>query len=102
MITVVDLCSFDFTISWDPFSSNPVCGSVLYDVMISPFDGVFMMRITDTSYNFTGVTSDNSYTVTVTSRNDIGMGQSMMRINPPNRDSVLPGKSLLFISIIDD
>ena len=103
MITVVDLCSFDFTISWDPFSSNPVCGSVSYDVMISPSDGVIMMRITDTTYSFTGVISDNSYTVTVTGRNDDGMGlQSMMRINPPNRDSALSGKLLLFIpSYID-
>ena len=103
MITVADLCSFDFTISWNPFSSNPVCGSVSYDVMISPSDGVMMIRITDTSYNFIGITSDNSYTVTVTSRNDDGMGlQSMMTINPPNRDSVLPGKFLLFISITDE
>ena len=102
MITVADLCSFYFTISWDSFSSNPVCGSVLYDVMISPSDGVTMMRVTDTSYNITGVTSVNNYTVTVTGRNDNGMRQSMMRINPPNRHSVLPGKLLLFIpSYID-
>ena len=102
MITVVDLCLVDFALSWNPFSSNPVCGSVSYDVMILPSDGVMMMRITDTSYNFTRVLPDTAYTVTVTGINDDGMGlQSMMIINPRNRTSVLPGKLLLFISIID-
>jgi len=33
------------------------------------------MRITDTSYNFSGLTPDNSYTVTVASRNNAGVGR---------------------------
>ena len=47
-----------------------------YDVTISPSDGVVMMRITDTFYNFTGLTPDNSYTVTVAGRNNAGVGES--------------------------
>jgi len=62
-------------VSWDPVASDPVCGPVSYDVAISPSDGVMMMRITDNSYNFTGLTPDNSYTVTVASRNIVGVGR---------------------------
>ena len=58
--------------SWDPATSDLVCGPVSYDVTISP-SGV-MMRITDTSYNFTGLTPDTSYTVTVAGRNNAGVG----------------------------
>ena len=61
--------------SWDAVTSDPVCGPVSYDVTISPSDGVMMMRITDTSYNFTGLIPDNSYTVTVAGRNDASMGE---------------------------
>ena len=39
-----------------------------------------MMRITNTSYNFTGLTPDNSYTVTVAGRNDAGVGESTTRM----------------------
>ncbi|XP_065915150.1 mucin-17-like isoform X4 [Dysidea avara] len=39
-----------------------------------------MMRITDTSYNFTGLTPDNSYTVTVAGRNSAGVGESTARM----------------------
>jgi len=38
------------------------------------------MRITDTSYNFTGLSPDNSYTVTVTGRNDAGVGESVSKM----------------------
>jgi len=47
-------------------------------VTISPFDGVIMKKITDSSYNFTGLTPDNSYTVTVVGRNRAGVGESRM------------------------
>ena len=39
-----------------------------------------MMRITDTSYNFTGLTPDNSYTATVAGRNVAGVGESTTRM----------------------
>jgi len=67
-------------VSWDPVTSDPVCGPVSYNVTISPSDGVMMMRITDTSYNFTGLTPNNSYTVTVTGRNDAGVGRPFSSI----------------------
>jgi len=71
------MCLENFvTISWDPFTSDPVCGPVSYDVTISPSDGVMMMKITDTSYNFTGLQFDTNYTVTVAGRNSAGVGDS--------------------------
>jgi len=64
------------TISWDPIISLPICGLVSYDVVVSPSDGVMMMRITDTSYNFTELQFGTNYTVTVAGRNDAGTGES--------------------------
>ena len=64
-------------ISWDHVTSDPVCGSVSYDVTISSSDGVIMTVTTyGTSYSFTGLTPDTSYTVTVAGRNDAGVGES--------------------------
>ena len=87
-----NICINDFTISWDLFTSDPVCEPVSYDVTISPYDGVMMMRITDTSYNFTGLTPDNSYTVTVAGRNDAGVGEStnVVVVNTPTMEEALP------------
>jgi len=68
-------------VSWSSVISDPVCGPVLYDVTLSSSDGVVMiMRITYASYNFTGLTPDNSYTVTVTGRNNAGAGRSFSSI----------------------
>ena len=75
-VIAANICLTDFTASWDPVISDPVCGPVSYDVTISPSDGVMMMRITDTSYNFTGLIPDNSYTVTVAGINNAGVGRS--------------------------
>ena len=75
-------------VSWDPL---PLCGPVSYDVTISPSDGVMMMRITDTSYNFTGLTTNNSYTVTVAGRNDAGVGESsLIMFYKPNINEAVP------------
>jgi len=71
-------CSRYFTVSWSPPSSDPVCGPVSYDVIISSSDGVIMMRITNTSYNITGLTPGISYTVTVAGINMAGVGKSNM------------------------
>ena len=35
-----------------------------------------MMRVSDTSYNFTGLTPDNNYTVTVAGINNADVGES--------------------------
>ena len=77
---MMEICTNHFIISWDPVTSDPVCGPVSYDVMISSSDGVVMMRIAGTSYNSTGLTPDNSYTVTVTGRNDAGESETSMNI----------------------
>jgi len=54
-------CSRYFTVSWNPPSSDPACGPVSYDVTVSPpSDGVMMMRMTNTFYNFTGLTPGTS------------------------------------------
>ena len=81
MITT-NICINDVTISWDHVTSDPTCGPVSYDVTISSSEsgGVMMMRITDTSYNFTELTPDNSYTVTVAGRNNVGVGESSVRV----------------------
>jgi len=71
------MCLEDFiTITWSPVTSDQVCGPVSYDVTILPSDGVMMMRITDTSYNITGLAPDTSYTVNVAGRNSAGVGKS--------------------------
>ena len=88
-----EICLVNFVAaSWDP-----LCGPVSYDVTISPSDGVVMMRITDTSYNFTGLTPDNSYTITVAGRNDAGVGESSMTsFYLPNMINAVPrGKCVL-------
>jgi len=76
-------------VSWDPVTSDLVCGPVSYDVTISPFDGALIMRITDTSNKFTGLTPDNSYTVTVTGRNNAGVGRSFSSIVSVEGDFII-------------
>jgi len=75
-------------VSWDPL---PICGPLSYDVTILPSDGITVMRITDTSYNFTGLTPTNNYTVTVAGRNDAGMGESsLIMFYKPNINEAVP------------
>jgi len=71
-------CSRYFTVSWSPPSSDPVCGPVSYDVLISSTDGVVMLRTTNTFYNFTGLRPGTSYTVTMVGINIAGVGKSNM------------------------
>ena len=49
-----------------------------------------MMRITDTSYNFTGLKPDTSYTVTVAGRSDAGVGEFISMV------TTTAGKNQLF------
>ena len=71
---------YNVIVSWDPSTSDPVCGPLSYNVTISPSDGVTVMRITDTTYNFTTLTPGTDYTVTVAANNMAGVGQSNMTI----------------------
>jgi len=63
-------------VSWNPVSSDEVCGPVSYNVTLTSSDGVVMMRTIDTSYDFTGLTPNNNYTVTVAGRNVAGVGSA--------------------------
>ena len=63
-------------VSWTPSSGDPVCGPISYDVIISPSDGVMIMSINDTSYNFTTLPLGTNYTVTVIGINMAGAGEA--------------------------
>ena len=96
-VIAVNICLTDFTASWDPVTSDPVCGPVSYDVTISSSNGVMMMRITDTSYNFTGLIPDSSYTVTVAGINNAGVGRSSSTTIRTFQDSKL---TFLYIQLL--
>ena len=76
-ISINDICLTYTTVSWIPFSSSPECGSVSYDVRISPSNGVTIINVTDTSYNFTGLTPNTNYSVTIFGVNKAGDGESI-------------------------
>ena len=97
-LDVSELCVNGFVVSWDPFTSHPVCGDVLYDVTISPSDGVEMMRITDTSYsvakspyNFTRLTNSANLTLTVIGTNFGGSGEpATIEVQTPGLLQAIP------------
>ena len=93
------LASF-ITVSWDPFTSDPECGAVSYDVTISPSAGVMMIRITDTSYNFTGLQFGANYTVSVAGRNNAGLGEPSTVVSYiPTMEEAVP-RGMLCVWII--
>jgi len=50
-----------------------------------------MMRTNNTFYNFTGLTSNNSYTVTVAGSNDAGEGKTgMLELSTLTMKSAIP------------
>ena len=59
-------------VSWTPSSGDPVCGPISYNVTISPSDGVTIMSINDTSYNFTTLSLGTNCIVTVIGINMAG------------------------------
>ena len=87
----------DFTITWDPFNSDPICGPVSYDVRISPSDGV-VTTLNATTYwvvkfsnDFARLTSASNFTVTVVAVNSYGSGEpAMINVNTPNLSEVVP------------
>ena len=66
---------------FDQFRNNPECGPVSYDVIISPSNGV-AIKITTTSFNFTRLIPNNNYTVTVTGRDNAGVGTTLSDMMP--------------------
>ena len=80
-----------FTVLWDSVTSDPVCGPVEYDVTISSSGGVKLMRVANTSYNFTGLTPFTYYIITVAAVNKAGVGQaSAIVVNTPTMSEALP------------
>ena len=76
--------------SWDPVTSDPVCGPVSYDVTILPSNGVVMRKITNTTYSFIELTPYTIYNITVTGRNDAGVGESAkVIVNAPTIANVV-------------
>jgi len=94
-----ELCVNGFIVSWDPIvTCHPVCGDVLYDVTISPSDGVVMMRITNTSYsvakspyNFTRLANSANLTLTVIGTNMAGSGEpATIEVQTPGLLQAIP------------
>ena len=79
-ITRNDICSASSTISWDPFTSDPVCGSVVYDVTLIPSDGVTLMKVTDSFYILADLAPRTNYSFIVGGRNDAGVGESSVTV----------------------
>jgi len=52
-LNVLEICVNGFNVSWDPFSSHPVCGNVKYKMTISPSIEITMEKINDTFYSVT-------------------------------------------------
>jgi len=66
-------------VTWDPATGNPLCGVISYDVMLSLSNGTIVM-MTSTTFNFhtfSDLRSATNYTVTVASRNNAGVGESV-------------------------
>ena len=51
---------------------------------------IMMMRITNTSYDITGLTPDTSYNLTVISSNMAGSVESVMMISIPSTNDIVP------------
>jgi len=94
-LMTTDVCVNDFTISWDPVDSDQACEPLSYDVTLSSSDDVMMMKTTDTSYNFTGLTPNNNYTVIVAGSNKAGEGSSANKsISLPTMEQAVPSSKL--------
>ena len=97
-LDISELCVNGFVVSWDPVSSNPVCGPVSYDVMISSSDEAMMMGINDTSYsvakspyNFTMLTSSANLNISVINSNLAGSREPrMIAVKTPELTQAVP------------
>ena len=71
-ISKITACSF--VVQWSRPSSDPVCGTVWYTVIISNEGGVMIItdNTTMTSYHATGLNDSTVYHVSVTASNNAG------------------------------
>ena len=77
----------NISVQWTSVDSDQLraCGLVYYDLTILSSDGATMTNTTmETSLNFSDLLSNNSYNVTVVSRNEAGTGEP----SPPMTSSV--------------
>ena len=66
-IEVNEICTNDFNVSWTPASNEE---GLFYDVILlqsSMSNGIRLDSTMDTSYNFTGLTPNTAYNITVAS-----------------------------------
>ena len=81
-VEVNEICTSNFTVSWTPASSEE---GLSYDVTLLQSDitggGVFLDSTMDTSYNFTGLTPNTAYTISVASVLNSCLGTSNTIMN---------------------
>ena len=89
---IQEICNTTISgVSWTLSSGDPVCGPVSHELTISPTDQmIIIMRLTDNSYDITGLTPDTSYNLTVISSNMAGSVKSVMTISIPNKNDIVP------------
>jgi len=77
----LEKCVSNFNIAWNDTTR---CVPVNYAVMLSDSGRLIMSDNTSvTSYNFTGLTSNTSYSVTITASNRVGRHAVMMSFDTP-------------------
>ncbi|XP_065915845.1 adhesion G protein-coupled receptor L4-like isoform X2 [Dysidea avara] len=64
----------NITFTWNSVNSDPVCGSVLYEVTVSTPNSVVLFT-DETSYFFDIFRYNTRYNITVVGRNDAGVGE---------------------------
>ena len=94
----MESCAANFSISWDPFISDPLCGLVSYNVTISSSvsdNALIIMNVTDDNFHhYPGLLSPNAdYAVRVAGMNNAGVGECsiMQQVSTSSQCSNLPG-----------
>jgi len=93
-LNVLEICVNGFNVSWDPFSSHPVCGNVIYNMTISPSIETTMEKINDTFYSVatpTRLTNSVNLNVSVIGMNLRGGGKAAtMKVISPGILQAVP------------
>ena len=91
-LNILTITACSIVVQWSRPSSNPVCGTVWYTVVISTEGGVMIItdNTTMTSYNATGLNDNTVCHVSVTASNNVGSNSSVTMITMTNSN----GKSI--------